>query len=200
MIPRDANVRSCLTLEIHFLHSANGESETGQDSLIGPEDPQLERAMLRRGNHACAKFWRRVLLPAIERYRHLSIPKFFRGDAAFANPALYRVLEKEGDHYAIRIKANAVLEREIEHLLISPVGRPLRRPKVIYHSFQYQAASWHQPRRVVAKVEWHQGELFPRVGFLVTNLNKRAKNVVKFYNGRGEQFGVVRKNLRLMRQ
>ena len=145
----------------------------------------LERAMLRRGNHASAKFWRRVLQPVIERYRHLSIPKFFRGDAAFANPALYRLLEKEGYHYAIRIKANAVLEREIEHLLTRPVGRPSRRPKVFYHSFQYQAKSWHQPRRVVAKVEWHQGELFPRVGFIVTNLNKRAKNVVKFYNGRG---------------
>ena len=141
--------------------------------------------MLRRGNHASAKFWRRVLLPVIERYRHLSIPKVFRDDAAFANPALYRLLEKEGYHYAIRIKANAVLERESEHLLIRPVGRPSRRPKVFYHSFQYRAKSWHQPRRVVAKVEWHQGELFPRVGFIVTNLNKRAKNVVKFYNGRG---------------
>ena len=86
----------------------------------------LERAMLRRGNHASAKFWRRVLLPVIERYRHLSIPKFFRGDAAFANPALYRLLEKEGYHYAIRIKANAVLEREIEHLLTRPVGLLLR--------------------------------------------------------------------------
>ena len=145
----------------------------------------LERAMLRRGNHASAKFWRRVLQPVIERYRHLSIPKFFRGDAAFANPALYRLLEKEGYHYAIRIKANAVLEREIEHLLTRPVGRPSRRPKVFYHSFQYQAKSWHQPRRVVAKVEWHQGELFPRVGFIVTNLNRRSNNVVKFYNGRG---------------
>ena len=55
----------------------------------------LERAMLRRGNHASAKFWRRVLLPVIERYRHLDTPKFFRGDAAFANPALYRLLAKE---------------------------------------------------------------------------------------------------------
>jgi Transposase DDE domain group 1 len=145
----------------------------------------LERAMLRRGNHACAKFWRRVLLPVIERYRHCEIPKFFRGDAAFANPALYRLLEEEGYRYAIRIKANAVLEREIEHLLTRPVGRPSHKPKVFYHSFQYQAKSWHQPRRVVAKVEWHQGELFPRVGFIVTNLNSQVKNVVKFYNGRG---------------
>jgi len=101
----------------------------------------LERAMLRRGNHASAKFWRRVLLPVIERYRHLDIPKLFRGDAAFANPTLYRVLEKEGYRYAIRIKANAVLEREIEHLLTRPVGRPSHKPKVFYHSFQYQAKS-----------------------------------------------------------
>ena len=41
------------------------------------------------------------------------------------------------------------------------------------------------PARVVAKVEWHQGELFPRVGFIVTNLSTGAKGVVHFYNGRG---------------
>ena len=145
----------------------------------------LERVMLRRGNHASAKFWRRVLLPVIERYRHLDTPKFFRGDAAFANPALYRLLEKEGYRYVIRLKANAVLEREIEHLLTRPIGRPSHRPKVFYHSFQYQAKSWQHSRRVVAKVEWHAGELFPRVGFIVTNLNKHSKNVMKFYNGRG---------------
>ena len=148
---------------------------------LGDVDP----CMLRRGNHASTKFWRRVLLPVIERYRHLDIPKFFRGDAAFANPALYRVLEKEGYRYAIRLKANAVLEREIEHLLTRPVGRPSHKPKVFYHSFQYQAKSWRHSRRVVSKVEWHAGELFPRVGFIVTNLNKHSKNVVKFYNGRG---------------
>jgi hypothetical protein len=40
-------------------------------------------------------------------------------------------------------------------------------------------------RRVVAKIEWHTGELFPRVGFVVTNLRRSPKRVVKFYNGRG---------------
>jgi hypothetical protein len=38
---------------------------------------------------------------------------------------------------------------------------------------------------VVAKVEWHQDELYPRVGFIVTNLTRPNKGVVKFYNGRG---------------
>jgi Transposase DDE domain group 1 len=38
---------------------------------------------------------------------------------------------------------------------------------------------------VVAKVEWHQGELFPRLGFIVTNLSYPTIGIVRFYNGRG---------------
>jgi hypothetical protein len=34
-------------------------------------------------------------------------------------------------------------------------------------------------------VEWHPGELYPRVGFLVTNLARPAERVVAFYNQRG---------------
>jgi Transposase DDE domain group 1 len=40
-------------------------------------------------------------------------------------------------------------------------------------------------RHVVAKVEWHPGELYPRVGFVVTNLSRPAERVVAFYNQRG---------------
>jgi len=56
---------------------------------------------------------------------------------------------------------------------------------VTYASFHYEAKGWTRVRRVVAKVEWQQGELYPRVGFLVTNLTRPAERVVKFYNGRG---------------
>ena len=52
-------------------------------------------------------------------------------------------------------------------------------------SFRYQAGSWDKKRRVVAKVEWHPGELYPRVGFIVTNLTRPANRVVAFYNRRG---------------
>ena len=45
--------------------------------------------------------------------------------------------------------------------------------------------SWTMPRRVVAKVEWHPGELYPRVGFIVTNLSRPVERVVAFYNKRG---------------
>ena len=145
----------------------------------------LERAMLRAGNVHSAHRWREVLEPVVARYRESSIPKFFRGDAAFASPDLYGFLETEQFLYAIRLPANQNLQREIEHLFTRPVGRPSKQPKVFYHSFSYQAKSWDQPRRVVAKVEWHSGELFPRVGFIVTNLRWRPRRVVQFYNKRG---------------
>ena len=56
---------------------------------------------------------------------------------------------------------------------------------MFFASFTYQAQSWAKPRRVMAKVEWHQGELYPRVGFIVTHLTWPAERVVRFYNGRG---------------
>jgi len=37
----------------------------------------------------------------------------------------------------------------------------------------------------VAKVESHFGELFPRVGFIITNLETDSRAVVRFYNKRG---------------
>jgi hypothetical protein len=88
-------------------------------------------------------------------------------------------------NYAIRIPANENLERDIAELPPRPVGRPSIRPLVGYMSFLYQAASWKKARRVVAKVEHHQGELFPRVGFIVTNLRLPSRAVVRFYNKRG---------------
>jgi hypothetical protein len=141
--------------------------------------------MLRNGNVHSANEWRDVLEPVVSRYHSDDILHFFRGDAAFANPGVYRYLESEDYYYAIRLRANAVLYKEIEHLLTRPVGRPPSKPIFLYYSFYYQPSSWGKPRRVIAKIEWHAGELFPRVGFFVTNLRWHSKNVVKFYNKRG---------------
>jgi len=149
------------------------------------QDGDVEYAKLRPGNVASADDWRSVLEPVIERYHDLDAPRFFRADAAFAIPGLYELLEAQGYRYAIRLKANPALQSHIAHLLKRPVGRPPNKPQRFYHSFEYRAKSWDRPRRVVAKVEWHQGELFPRVGFIVTNLGGGAKPVVDFYNRRG---------------
>jgi hypothetical protein len=73
----------------------------------------------------------------------------------------------------------------IAHLLRRPVGRPPHEVRRFYASFRDQAQSWSCSRRVVAKVAWHPGELYPRVGFLVTNLCRPPERVVAFYNQRG---------------
>jgi len=69
-------------------------------------------------------------------------------------------------------------------MLTRPVGRPSNEVRRSYASFSYQTGSWTKPRRVVAKVEWHPGELYPLVGFVVTNMSHHAENVVAFYNKR----------------
>jgi len=145
----------------------------------------VERALLRHGNVHRADNWRTVPEPVVDRYRQEDVLRFFRGDAAFARPELYSYLEEEGFLYVIRLPANNVLHEQIEHLLTRPVGRPPRKPIILYESFRYQAGSWDTPRWVVAKVEWHAGELFPRVGCIVSNLRWKSKKVVKFYNKRG---------------
>ena len=119
------------------------------------------------------------------RYKERKVRLYFRGDAAFASPEIYEYLEAEGLLYVIRLKANAILQRNIAHLLTRPVGRPPDHVRRFHASFSYQAGSWNKKRRVVAKVEWHPGELVPRVGFIVTNLSRPTKRVVAFYNHRG---------------
>jgi len=144
-----------------------------------------EGVLLRPGNVHSADRWKELLEPIVRRYENKKVKKYFRGDAAFAKPEIYDYLEEKDLLYAIRLPANDVLYDKIKHLLTRPVGRPSRRPVVRFHDFKYQAASWHKRRCVVAKVEWHQGDLFPRVGFIVTNLSAKAEGVVQFYNKRG---------------
>ena len=145
----------------------------------------VERALLRKGNVHSADDWRSVLEPVVARYRDKAIRKFFRGDAAFARPGVYEFLEAERYRYAIRLPANARLYRRVKNLIESPPDSPVKELTTFYATFSYRAESWDKPRRVVAKVEWHPGELFPRLGFIVTNLTWSPSNVVEFYNGRG---------------
>ena len=137
------------------------------------------------GNVHSAEGWEKLLLPEIERQQRMGKEIAFRADAAFAKPEVYEALEERGVKYAIRIPANDILQRDIEELLKRPVGRPTKKPLVEYKGFLYQAAGWKTARRVVAKVEHHSGELFPRVGFIVTNLTLPNRAVVRFYNKRG---------------
>src|SRR3954454_13843906 len=81
----------------------------------------LELCVLRPGNVHSAEGWRDVLEPVIARYRERGLDLYFRGDAAFAKPELYELLEAEDIGYAIRLPANPVLQERIGQLLVTVV-------------------------------------------------------------------------------
>ena len=96
-------------------------------------------------------------------------------------------------------RATRCLQYEIAPLLIRPVGRPPKRPVILYDDLLVSCRELEgRARRVVAKVEWHRGELFPRVGFIVTNMTAGPEGVLRFFNGRGtaEQWIKEGKSLR----
>jgi hypothetical protein len=143
--------------------------------------------ILRPGNVHSAGGALAFIRPIVERYRTWFILFWFRGDAAFANPETYEYCEEHRITYFIMLPSNANLMRLLEPHLNRPVGRPPKsgiQVKIV--DLHYQAKSWSKPRRVVAKIEWHRGELFPRIGFVVTNSRLPAGKVVKVYNGRGD--------------
>ena len=165
----------------------NGHFETTcyHPLLLFNREGDCLAARLRPGNVHSAEDWDEVLLPEVDRQQKQGKDVVVRADAAFAKPELYEALEERGVKYAIRIPSNDTLEQAVAELLTRSVGRPSHKPVVRYKRFRYQAASWTMARRVVAKVEFHYDELFPRVGFIVTNLEADNRAVVRFYNRRG---------------
>jgi hypothetical protein len=144
-------------------------------------------AKLRPGNVHSAEGTLKFIKPLVQRYRAWFKLFWLRADAAFANPENYEYCEEERITYFIRLPSNASLERLLGPHLVRPVGRPLKSGiQVKTVDLLYQARSWSRPRRVVAKIEWHRGELFPRIGFVITNSRLLAGKVTKVYNGRGD--------------
>ena len=156
-------------------YNGHFESTCYHPLLLFNREGDCLAARLRPGNVHSADGWEDMLLPEIERQQKLGKEVVFRADAAFARPEIYETLKERGVKYAIRIPSNDSLERDIAELLTRPVGRPGHEPVVWYKGFLYQAASWKTARRVVAKVEFHFGELFPRVGFIVTDTSEISR-------------------------
>ena len=151
--------------------------------------------LLRPGNVHSADGRENVLKPVLARYADRELMRFFRADAAFAVPELYKTPEAEGCSYAARSGKTAVPESRIAPVLKRPAGRSTTHVRRICGDFAYQAASWDKPSwdkswRVVAEVERHPGDLFPKIGFpkigfVVTKLPMEPDRIVRFYNQRG---------------
>ncbi len=171
--------------QVHSAYNNHFESTCFHPPLLFNREGDCVAAKLRPGSVHSADGWDVLLLPEIERQQNQGKEVVFRADAAFPKPELYEALEERGVKYAIRPPANDNPERDVAELLTRPLGLPSQKPVVRYKGFLYQAASWSTAHRLVAKVEFPAGELFPRVGFIITNLEADSRAVVHFYNRRG---------------
>jgi hypothetical protein len=111
-----------------------------------------------------------------------------RADAGFADPEVYRWLEKHDVAYAIGIGANKVLQR-----LAQPLCQRARKAATasktgnacLYGTVWYRAGSWEKKRRVVVKVTVTPAG--QKVRFLVCcGLGGSAREQYEFYGGRGD--------------
>lgn len=87
-----------------------------------------EGAKLRPGNVHSSHDWREMPVPTMALYKGTGVRRHYHADAVFAKPEVYEYLEDRGILYAIRRPSNDVLEREIQHLLKHPAGRPPGNP------------------------------------------------------------------------
>ena len=137
-------------------------------------------AVLRPGNTHSSRGALAVLKRLIQKLRQ-AYPKaliLFRADAGFAVPALYNYLEGQPEtRYVIGFITNNRLLAETAPLLAKAqrqyqeTGEKQR----LFTSFSYQAESWDQPRRIIAKVEYtHLGA---NQRFVVTNLSRNPQFV-----------------------
>jgi len=80
-----------------------------------------------------------------------------RADSGFSVPAFYLACERLRTEYTVGLAMNAVLQRESQQLLAAAIAtwEQTGQPQRLFTTFDYQAGSWPEPRRVVVKCEAH---------------------------------------------
>ncbi|GMT46404.1 MAG: IS1380 family transposase [bacterium] len=136
-----------------------GKRSSGQQSL----------AILKRLVNKLRQVWPKTLL-------------VFRADGHFSSPVIHQWIEGQKNVYFITgLTSNAVLRerckgvRERAKRLYQEQHQPVK----LYHSFYYQANSWEQAYRIVAKIE--RGDRGENIRFVVTNMYLAKTRMVYEY-------------------
>lgn len=167
------------------------------DGLTG----DLLKAMLRPGavytSTDCCQFLKPLLMEYLEDYPEVAL--YLRGDSGFACPELFELLETNGTSYAIRLKVNETLKN-----LAEPLEKELDEITadnkvdyaVVYGEFRYAAASWGQTRRVIVKIEKPVNQLVYMHTFIVTNMDLKPIEIIRFYCNRGKMENFIKESKR----
>jgi len=165
------------------------------DGLTG----DLLKAMLRPGNvytsTDCCEFLKPLLMEYLDDYSDVSL--YLRGDSGFACPDLFELLESNGTSYAIRLKVNDTvikLSESLEKELDEITADNKVDYAVVYGEFRYAAASWGQTRRVIVKIEKPIGQLVYMHTFIVTNMDLKPSEIIRFYCNRGKMENFIKES------
>ncbi len=165
------------------------------DGLTG----DLLKALLRPGevytSTDCCEFMKPLLMEYLDEYPDVTL--YLRGDSGFACPELFELLETHGTSYAIRLKANDTLDRlaeSLENELNEITVRNKVDYAVVYGEFRYAAATWGQSRRIVVKVEKPAGQITFMYTFIVTNMELKPEDIIRFYCNRGKMENFIKES------
>jgi len=159
----------------------------------------LLKAQLRDGTTYSSTGVVDFMQPLLDEYfnKYPSIKLFLRGDSGFATPNLFKQCESNGVSYAIRLKANNVLYSYTKHLdeEIAKVTKNNMIDYVVrYDEFQYKAAKWDYPRRVIVKVEKPYNQMTNQYSFIVTNMDLNPEQILRYYRNRGSMENFIKES------
>ncbi|GGB52909.1 IS1380 family transposase [Lentibacillus populi] len=157
------------------------------------------KASLRAGNVYTSRQIVAFVGPELKRLskKYPNIKIIIRGDSGFATPELYKLCDKLGADYVIRLKANQRLQRianEFENEILSD-------PEIdiydgchheFYREFTYKATSWDKSRNVMLKLEKPADQLLFIPTFIVTTLKYSPEETVQFYAERGKMENYIK--------
>ena len=109
-----------------------------------------------------------------------------RGDSHYSSTPIYEFCEAHHIKYILGFKSTKSLQAMIRQTLKRAIELYTyhHRPVKLYNEFQYRAANWEQPRRVIAKVEY--SEQGSNIRFIITNFKAYRKMLYETaYCGRG---------------
>ncbi len=152
---------------------------------------KLISTILRPGKRMGGKQVLPILKRLIKRLRQVwpNTIIIFRGDSHFSSPQVFQWIKKQRKvHFVTGLSGNSVLLKCIKHKIkkakerYGAFGRKIKE----FHSFYYQAGTWGEAQRVIAKIEIN--EKGQNIRFITTDLQS-AKTVALYseiYCARGK--------------
>ena len=144
---------------------------------------------LRPSNIAAAKHSRAILKLLVDRLRQAwpGVRIIVRGDSGFCRWRLMRWCDRHDVGYVLGLARNKVLERMAEPFMQEAKRQYelTQQKQRIFTEFEYAAATWDRPRRIIHKAEHNSQGDNPR--FVVTNLKDLPQALYdEVYCARGE--------------